>query len=397
MITTTTIFDHKNTSNKQAKERPIEVRVTIDRQAYYINTGIKVLKSQWKNNMIVNRTDAHELNERLKVIVRKIEKEITRRINKDLPMDVAEIRRVAYGAPTSDNDAMLWLEEEISNLNVTEGVRKHYATLLKRLKAFGQFTSWGTVTVENIYKFDAWLHRLPASQSDAKTKMGESPTLITDAAVWNYHKNFKALLYRAEKMGVIDHNPYNRLRGAFRRSSKETIDYLTDDEMEAIVNLPVKEGTQVAVARDLFVIQMYTGLSYSDMQAFNINDYARVGDTYINTGTRIKTGVPYISHLLPPVLEILEKYHFQVPKINNSDYNAALKAIGMVIGIEKPLHSHMARHTFATWMLRNGVKIENLSKMLGHTNITQTQRYARVLAASVHDEFEKIEKKVFRK
>jgi site-specific recombinase XerD len=77
-------------------------------------------------------------------------------------------------------------------------------------------------------------------------------------------------------------------------------------------------------------------------------------------------------------------------KIDNSDYNRALKALGASAGISIPLHSHLARHTFATFMLRNGVKIENLSKMLGHTNISRTQRYAKVLAQSVHEDFTKI-------
>lgn len=107
-------------------------------------------------------------------------------------------------------------------------------------------------------------------------------------------------------------------------------------------------------------------------------------------GQRIKTGVPYISQLLPPVVEVLEKYDWQVPKIDNADYNHALKLLGAAAGIKTKLHSHMARHTFATFMLRNGVKIENVSKMLGHTNITQTQRYAKVLAQSVHDDFNRI-------
>ena len=49
-----------------------------------------------------------------------------------------------------------------------------------------------------------------------------------------------------------------------------------------------------------------------------------------------------------------------------------------------------ARHTFAIWMLRHGAKIENVSKMLGHTNITETQKYAKVLARSVQDEFDRI-------
>ena len=81
-------------------------------------------------------------------------------------------------------------------------------------------------------------------------------------------------------------------------------------------------------------------------------------------------------------------------KINNADYNKHLKALGQIAGIKTRLHSHLARHTFATWMLRNGASIENVSKMLGHTNITQTQRYAKVLAQSVHDDFDKVAEKL---
>ena len=68
-----------------------------------------------------------------------------------------------------------------------------------------------------------------------------------------------------------------------------------------------------------------------------------------------------------------------------------LKPMGMVICIAK-LHSHMARHTFGTWMLSQGVKIEHVSKLMGHTNITQTQRYAKVRAQDVHDDFDKVAK-----
>jgi site-specific recombinase XerD len=63
-------------------------------------------------------------------------------------------------------------------------------------------------------------------------------------------------------------------------------------------------------------------------------------------------------------------------------------------GIKVRMHSHLARHTFATYMLRNGAKIENVSRMLGHTNITQTQRYAKVLAQSVHEDFDRVAKKI---
>ena len=80
--------------------------------------------------------------------------------------------------------------------------------------------------------------------------------------------------------------------------------------------------------------------------------------------------------------------------MTNQAYNRTLKALGIAAGISSPLHSHTARHTFATWMLRNGAKIENVSKMLGHTNITQTQRYAKVLAQSVQSDYTMMAKKL---
>jgi integrase len=215
---------------------------------------------------------------------------------------------------------------------------------------------------------------------------------LTDAAVYNYHKNLKALLHRAEIFGKISRNPYGFLK--FKRGDKESVEYLTEEEMKAFEDLKVPEGSQMAIAHDLFVFQMFTGLSYSDMQAFDFSLYRKIDGSWRYNGERIKTGVAYVSHLLPPAVAVLEKYNFKIPKLDNADYNFQLKALGLMAGIKIPLHSHLARHTFATWMLRNGAKIENVSKMLGHTNIMQSMRYAKVLAQSVHDDYESAAEKL---
>ena len=175
------------------------------------------------------------------------------------------------------------------------------------------------------------------------------------------------------------------------------VEYLTDEEMSKLETMILPLGSPLDVAHDLFVFQAYTGLSYSDAQAFDMSQYKWDGMRWNHTGERIKTGVPYVSTILPPALHILEKYDMKVPKMNNADYNRQLKAIMVMAGIKTRLHSHLARHTFATYMLRNGVKIENVSKMLGHTNITQTQRYAKVLAQSVQEDFDMIAEKMKKK
>ena len=196
------------------------------------------------------------------------------------------------------------------------------------------------------------------------------------------------------KFGIIDANPYDRLKGEFRKGINDNVEYLTEDEIKAIESLQPIAGTQMAMARDLFVFQMYTGLSYADTQVFDIADYRYIDGVWTNRGERVKTGVAYVSDLLPQAVEVLERYGMQAPKVDNVQYNQSLKVIQQALGIRTRLHSHLARHTFATRALKMGVKIENVSAMLGHTNITQTQRYAKVLAESVHDDFELLRQKL---
>ena len=395
MITKAIVFDHRGRT-KAGKEGPIELRVTVNRKAYYISTGIKVRGRELRDGRIINRGDCHILQEQLDIVVEKLMRAVNRCIEQNLAIDVAEIKRQAYMVvPDKERTAMLdWMEEQVPMLRVSEGTRKHYTTTLKRLKEFDTMKSWIDVTVENIYAWDAWLRVLCAKQTNAEMQAGKAPDKITDASVWNYHKNYKAMLTRAVKIGIIDSNPYEKLRGEFSRGVIENVEYLTEEEIAAFESLHPMEGSQAAAARDLFVFQLYTGLSYSDTQAFSMKDYKEVDGKWVNTGTRIKTGVPYVNQLLPQAVEVLKRYGWQAPKILNSDYNKCLKILGCAVGIETPLHSHLARHTFATRMLRMGVKIENLSKMLGHTNITQTMKYAKVIAQSVHDDFDMVAEKM---
>lgn len=392
MISKDIVFDHRGRS-KPGGEGPVELRVTHNRKAYYINTGIKVRGRELRGGRIVGRGDADVLNEQLGIITDRMMRGVNRCIELDIPINVAEIRKQAYqvsggeGGSTAMYD---WLAEQVPLLNIAEGTRRRYVVLLNRLKEYGALMAWQDLTVENLYKFDAWLHGLRKAQSEGDRQAGREAVCIGDAAVYNYHRTLRALLTRAVKLEKIDANPYDRVRGEFRKGIHENVEYLTEEEIAAVESLRPMEGTQVCMARDLFVFQMYTGLSYSDAQAFDIRDYKKVGGRWVSVGERIKTGVAYVSQLLPEAVEVLERYGMQVPRINNVQYNESLKDIQKALGIRTRMHSHLARHTFATRMLAMGAKIENVSRMLGHTNVRQTERYAKVLAQSVHDDFDRI-------
>ena len=268
MIQTAVVFDHRNRT-PQGAEGPIEVRMTIDRRAKYIATGIKVRRSEWRQGVIINRPDSDVLNARLGAIVDRIAREVNQAIVEGRDIDVVDIKRRVWVAQVDAASTSLldWIDQEIDTLMLAEGTLKHYRTTASRLHEWNVMRRWSDLTVENIVKWDVWLHQLK--------KSANSQELISDAAIYTYHKSLKALLNRAVMYGRLDRNPYDRLKGKFKRGDRERIDYLTDDEMKAIEQFKPTPGSDIDVARDLFVFQAYTGLSYGDMQKFDIKDYKK--------------------------------------------------------------------------------------------------------------------------
>lgn len=376
---------------------PLDVRVTVDRKSYYISTGMKVLGKHWAG-AVVARPDADALNNRLGIIVRRVNEKVNEYIEARQPIDVSAVREFVYSGTKVDGkqDRMLtWIESQINALQVSDGTRRHYWLLLERLKEYGKLKSWADITIEAIYDWDAWLHNTVKAQ----VKKGEDERNGSDGTIYNYHKHLKALLNRAHDFGLISASPYDRLKGKFKKGENENIEYLTEEQMQLIMNTRPVPGTQMETVRDLFVFQMFTGMSYSDMQAFDIKQYKEetardkisVEKTkrFVYRGERIKTGVPFVGVLLPPVVDVLERHGWQVPKMPNQKYNCLLKTFGSVIGIDG-LHSHLARHTFATYMLSKGAKVQNVMRMLGHKKIDLTMRYAKVIAKDVQDDFDMV-------
>lgn len=395
-ITNAIIWDRRHRATAGG-EGQLEIRVTFERKSHYIGTGIKVRKNEFMAGQIINRPDAKELNERLIIIYKKVLACVNACMETGETFTTESINRSVWSLiEANDGPVFLnWIDAQIPKLDLKDSTRKRYRFLLNRLTEYGKMTQWSDVTVEGIMDFDAWLRSLKSTAKDgeatAKGRLGDG---LSDGAVYNYHKCLKALIRRAHSFDRISDNPYDKLYGKIKRGDRENVEYLTEDEMQAIENLELPLGSKTDQCRDLFVFQMWTGLAYSDAEAFDISQYKKVGNKWINTGERIKTGVPYISQLLPPVVKVLQKYDWHVPQIDNAQYNRTLKYIGMAAGISTPLHSHLARHSFATYMLSQGTRIENVGKMLGQTNIRTTQRYAKVLAKDVHDDFDKIEKKL---
>ena len=155
----------------------------------------------------------------------------------------------------------------------------------------------------------------------------------------------------------------------------------------------------------MFLFACYTGLSYIDVAKLNIDNIETDldGQQWIKT-KRQKTSVELRIPLLNKARRILLKYqdHPRVsgrnrllPTLSNQKTNSYLKEISDFCGIKKNLTFHVARHTFATTVtLTNGVPIETVSKLLGHTKLATTQIYARVVDHKVKQDMERLELKI---
>lgn len=396
MIKTAIIYNHRGRFGKDGTA-PIEVRVTVGRRVYYINTGVSVRVREWKFGQVVNRQDSEELNDRVGIMLARVDCIINEHLKNgtEADIDFDELRKQVKSPDKrrkiEDADDMLaWMEDEVKRLCHSKGTTSHYGTLLARLAEYGQLRRWSDLSVEAISRWDEWLHTIKKRQSNVEIKMKIPAKNISQGAVHNYHKNMRALLGRALKFGIIQSSPYERMRGDIERGDVETVEFLTDEERDRIEALALTDGRVIAAARDMFLFQCYTGMAYSDMLVFSVDKCQKSGDVLTYSAPRVKTGVWFYIQILPKALAIAEKYGGSMPSVCNEVFNRKLKDIAKMAGITKKLTTHVGRHTFATWALRNGVPIERLAKMLGHTKITQTQRYAKVLATDVYAEFEKL-------
>lgn len=393
MISITTVWNFKNRKTKDGKG-PVDIRLIINRKSYYINTGVRVRKDNFSCGMIVGiDEESRNLNKILISIVSRVQEEVAACIAAKRPVNVKEIKEKIFLADSKEEvpELLDWMEDECKCLDLRSGTIEHYKLLIRRLKEFGKITQWKDVNIDKIYKWNYWLKDLRCQSVNTRTAKHVSANTIH-----NYHKHLKAMISRAVKKGMLTSNPYDALRGEFKCQENDRINYLTEEQMKKFVEMEISGGI-LEVAHDLFVFQMYTGLSYADAQAFDISNYRQIDGKWQYVGNRIKTGVQYVNQLLEPAIHVLEKYDMATPKISNQKYNVALKLLGEKLKLSTSLHSHAARHTFATWMLRNGVRIENVGKMLGQKSIRTTQRYAKVLSDDVYNDFDRIAEKMSSK
>jgi site-specific recombinase XerD len=210
----------------------------------------------------------------------------------------------------------------------------------------------------------------------------------THNTVWVYTMPVFRMAELAMKKGWIRHNPF----GDYEIQMKETDrSYLLKEDVEKIMRYqPASEMEELV--KDIFMFSCFTGLSYIDIKQLtgkNIQSFFDSHQWIISR--RQKSKVASNVRLMEIPKRLIEKYMgmtqseaiFPVP--GNATCNRHISRIMEQAGIvtEQKVTFHTARHTFATMFLTEGVPLESLSKMMGHTHIATTQIYAKITSQKI--------------
>ena len=384
------LFFIKKSKVNSAGKTTIFLRITLDSRRSEFSVHRKVHLDLWNSRtqlVMGNSADAQEINRHLSDIKNRIYS-IQRNFEQDkASYSASDMRDVLLG---KDKIKKMLLEifqehnDEVESLigkGFSPGTAERYRTCKKHVTEY----------IRKKYK----KNDIPVQDVDHKFITGfEYYLKMTRKCAHNsaikYITNFKKIIRITYANDWIDKDPFVNWKGKLKIVERE---FLTEGEIQRIIDLKfkIKRLDQV---RDIFVFCCFTGLAYADVKKLTNADIVigSDGEKWIKT-RRTKTDTRSNIPILPIALAIIEKYEddellkekdLVLPVLSNQKMNSYIKEIADCCGIVKNLTFHLARHTFATTVtLTNGVPIESVSKMLGHTNLRTTQHYAKILDMKV--------------
>ena len=337
---------------------PIMGRVTINGSVAQFSCKLTIAKTMWdaKGNSAKGKSkESRDINLALDNIKAQIIKHYQRISDREAYV-TAEMVRNAYqgigteyetllGAFDKDNESFkkCYKRSDISMLELTPDFIKEYEIYLST---------------------DAGLH---------------------NGSVWSHCMWLKTIVAKAHYNGLTPRNPFAQYR--VNQNIKER-QYLTEDEIKAIMTHEFADK-KLTYIRDLFVFASFTALSFVDIKELTTDDIVEINGEKWILSKRHKTKVNFQVKLLDIPLQIIKRYErFQedklvFPNLNYWNICKPLKKMIKECGISKDISFHCTRHGFATLALSKGVPIESVSRVLGHTNITTTQKYAKITTEKI--------------
>ena len=365
-------------SSKEDKKglAPIELSIIINGKRVFVQLQRKEYPATFKKSIESKRTNPiKEYLEEVRNQFNQIQLDMMRN---DVPLTAENLKEYYRNGGVKSFTIEDAFEEYRQLLSKRVDVDLTYSAYKKYLDAFNCF-----------FKFvDKTKELTSITPSTIEAFLIDCNSKYEQSTVCGIMTRIKTVLTYQKDNNKLQINPFLNVK--YGRGKKDIV-YLTEEELQKINNLEI-DNKSLSDVRDAFILQASTGLAYIDI--FNLKkediQIAEDGTHYI-IKNRCKTNTQYTTVVLPYGVEVLKKHNYQLHIITNQKYNLFLKSIQALAGIETKLTTHLARKTFATLMLNKGVRLETVSKALGHSNTKVTQSaYGKLLSNTVISELKSV-------
>ncbi|MEZ7675872.1 tyrosine-type recombinase/integrase [Prevotella sp. 20925_1_30] len=383
----------KKSGLDKSGKAPIMGRITLGRNVAQFSCKLSCNPELWnprESRVDGKSREAVEINGRLESLLLSVQSAYQALLSKGCPFDATDVKELFQGSVQTRCmlierlDILIREKKEHIGIDIKRETISNYYTTRNNLRTFiedkykVEDLSFSQLTENFIYDFrDYYLNKLGFQESSFY-------------AVASQIKTVCRLAYRE---GLADTLLFANVKIA--RGDKKLPKALDRRSLDKLMNTHFGElEEEMETARDLFVFACHTGAAYCDLMGLSKTHLVRDDEENLwMKFNRKKTGVLCRIKLLPEAVRLIEKMHSDerealLPFIKYPTYQSCLKALRLRAGISFPFTSHTARHTFATLItLEQGVPIETVSKMLGHTNVSMTERYAKVTPQKLFEEF----------
>ena len=370
---------------------PLYLRLIKDRKAKFIALRIYLKPSEWNEEagkVRKSHPNSARMNAMIAQRIADAEGVAVEMETKSKTISSQKIKEKIIGA--APVDFFLYSEKYLQTLKKDGNVSsyKRVKSVLDKIKRYrnNKPLYFDDIDVAFLKDYDDYLkNELGNRQNTVHGNLKIIRKLINDAI--------------REDILTRNDNPFYKFQMKLEKTQRE---FLVEDELRSIENVELSENSTVRVARDMYVFAVYAGgLRISDLLLLKWShfDGERVHMQMHKTKSVVTVKLPN------KALEIMYSYkkednapeHYVFPVLKHTeDYsdpqllytrlttaitaiNKRLRVIGEKAGIQKQFSFHTSRHTFATWALRKGIRIEYVSKLLGHSSIKETQVYAKIV------------------
>lgn len=380
MRNTFRIHFYINRSKEKNGLAPIMGRITINGTVACFSCRYSIDKQLWsiQKNMVIGKNQkANEINTMLEVYRSKIVYSYQMMLLKNNLLTAKMVKDNAFGDKNRYSTLLDAVEKHIKLFELRVGKERSATTLKKKKIVFKHLKNF----IKNKYsQKDIFIQEITSEFILCFSRYLEVELKLSQSTVWVYCTFLKTIITDAHCSGFIGENPFRNIK--LKAITKER-GFLTENELRKLMlfNPYDKISEQVY---DAFLFCCFTGLTYIDLKNLTLNNLLTIGNELWLITRRQKNNMPCQIKLMTIPMEIIKRHLKRDSEaiFNLPTYGVSLKKlkhIGKLCGLQKHITFHVARHTFATMALTNGMPIESISKILGHSNISTTQIYAKII------------------